>query len=70
MFVSGTALAITRSTAPPAPIGILADGVDGVLRAVRQVIASASWTAMVSASVMGSAPVARRSASVTPRRVA
>src|SRR6266487_3416130 len=29
MFVSGTALMITRSTAPPAPIGILADGVDG-----------------------------------------
>jgi hypothetical protein len=27
MFVSGTALMITRSTAPPAPIGILADGV-------------------------------------------
>jgi len=47
MFVSGTALMITRSTAPPAPIGILADGVDGVLRAVRQVIASgADWVKM------------------------
>jgi imidazolonepropionase-like amidohydrolase len=47
MFVSGTALMITRSAAPPAPIGILADGVDGVLRAVRQVIASgADWVKM------------------------
>ena len=47
MFVSGTALMITRSTAPPAPIGILADGIDGVLRAVRQVIASgADWVKM------------------------
>ena len=47
MFVSGTALMITRSTAPPPPIGILADGVDGVLRAVRQVIASgADWVKM------------------------
>jgi len=47
MFVAGTALMITRSTAPPAPIGILADGVDGVLRAVRQVIASgADWVKM------------------------
>jgi imidazolonepropionase-like amidohydrolase len=43
----GHALMITRSTAPPAPIGILADGVDGVLRAVRQVIASgADWVKM------------------------
>ena len=47
MFVAGTALMITRSTTPPAPIGILADGVDGVLRAVRQVIASgADWVKM------------------------
>jgi imidazolonepropionase-like amidohydrolase len=47
MFVSGTALRITRSTAPPAPIGIMVDGVDGVLRAVRQVIASgADWVKM------------------------
>ena len=47
MFVAGTALMVTRSTAPPAPIGILADGVDGVLRAVRQVIASgADWVKM------------------------
>ena len=47
MFVAGTALMITRSTAPPAPIGILADGIDGVLRAVRQVIASgADWVKM------------------------
>lgn len=47
MFVAGPALMITRSTSPPAPIGILADGVDGVLRAVRQVIASgADWVKM------------------------
>jgi imidazolonepropionase-like amidohydrolase len=47
MFVSGTALTITRSTAPPAPIGLMVDGVDGVLRAVRQVIASgADWVKM------------------------
>src|SRR5882762_2143444 len=30
MFVSGTALTITRSTAPPAPIGLMVDGVDEV----------------------------------------
>jgi imidazolonepropionase-like amidohydrolase len=47
MFVSGTALRVTRSTAPPAPVGIMVDGVDGVLRAVRQVIASgADWVKM------------------------
>ena len=47
MFVAGTALMISRNTAPPAPIGILADGVDGVLRAVRQVIGSgADWVKM------------------------
>lgn len=47
MFVSGTALRVTRSTAPPAPIGLMVDGVDGVIRAVRQVIASgADWVKM------------------------
>ena len=47
MFVSGTALTITRSTAPPAPIGLMVDGVDEVLRGVRQVIASgADWVKM------------------------
>jgi imidazolonepropionase-like amidohydrolase len=47
MFVSGTAIRITVSTAPPAPVGIMVDGVDGVLRAVRQVIASgADWVKM------------------------
>src|SRR6202140_3408778 len=40
MFVSGLGIRITRSTAPPAPIGIMADGVDAVIHAVRQVIAS------------------------------
>jgi imidazolonepropionase-like amidohydrolase len=44
MFVSGLGIRITRSTAPPAPIGIMADGVDAVMHAVRQVIASgADW---------------------------
>jgi len=38
---------ITRSNAPPAPIGIMADGVDGVIHAVRQVLASgADWVKM------------------------
>ena len=47
MFVSGTALRITRSTAPPAPVGLVVDGVDGVIRGVRQVIASgADWVKM------------------------
>lgn len=47
MFVSGTAMRITRSTAPPAPIGIMVDGVDAVIRAVRQIIASgADWVKM------------------------
>jgi imidazolonepropionase-like amidohydrolase len=44
MFVSGPGIRITRSTAPPAPVGIMVDGVDGVIHAVRQVIASgADW---------------------------
>jgi imidazolonepropionase-like amidohydrolase len=44
MFVSGPGIRITRSTAPPAPIGIMVDGADGVLRGVRQVLASgADW---------------------------
>jgi imidazolonepropionase-like amidohydrolase len=44
MFVSGPGIRITRSTAPPAPVGIMVDGVDAVLHAVRQVIASgADW---------------------------
>jgi len=47
MFVSGLGIRITRSTAPPAPIGIMADGVDNVIHAVRQVIASgADWVKM------------------------
>jgi imidazolonepropionase-like amidohydrolase len=47
MFVSGTAMRITRSTAPPAPIGIMVDGVDAVIHAVRQIIASgADWVKM------------------------
>ena len=47
MFVSGTGIRITRSTAPPAPIGIMVDGVDAVIRGVRQVIASgADWVKM------------------------
>jgi len=47
MFVSGLGIRITRSTAPPAPIGIMADGTDAVIHAVRQVIASgADWVKM------------------------
>src|SRR5438094_6854426 len=47
MFVSGLGIRITRSAAPPAPIGIMADGVDAVIHAVRQVIASgADWVKM------------------------
>jgi imidazolonepropionase-like amidohydrolase len=47
MFVSGLGVRITRSTAAPAPIGIMADGVDAVIHAVRQVIASgADWVKM------------------------
>jgi len=47
MFVSGLGIRITRSTAPPAPIGIMADGVDAVIHAVRQVLASgADWVKM------------------------
>src|SRR5207253_2925469 len=47
MFVSGPGIRITRNTAPPAPVGIMADGVDAVIRAVRQVIASgADWVKM------------------------
>ena len=47
MFVSGTALRITRSMGPPAPIGLMVDGVDGVIRGVRQVLASgADWVKM------------------------
>jgi imidazolonepropionase-like amidohydrolase len=47
MFVSGTAIRITRPTVPIPPVGIMVDGVDGVIRAVRQVIASgADWVKM------------------------
>src|SRR5215470_8771940 len=47
MFVSGLGIRITRSTAPPAPIGIMADGVDAVIHAVRQILASgADWVKM------------------------
>src|SRR5437867_8904945 len=47
MFVSGLGIRITRSTAPPTPIGIMADGADAVTRAVRQVLASgADWVKM------------------------
>src|SRR5947209_8871064 len=47
MFVSGLGIRITRSTAPPTPIGIMADGVDSVIHAVRQVIAcGAVWVKM------------------------
>ena len=47
MFVSGTAIRITRSPGPPAPIGLVADGVNEVMRGVRQVIASgADWVKM------------------------
>jgi imidazolonepropionase-like amidohydrolase len=44
MFVSGTAIRITRGLGPPAPVGIMLDGVDAVIRGARQVIASgADW---------------------------
>ena len=44
MFVSGTGIRITRSLGPPAPVGIMVDGVDAIMRAARQVIASgADW---------------------------
>src|ERR1700739_2299587 len=48
MFVSGLGIRITRSTTtPPAPIGIMADGVDGVIHAVRPGLASgADWVKM------------------------
>ena len=47
MFVSGTGIRITRSLGPPAPVGIMVDGVDAVIRAARQVIASgADWVKM------------------------
>src|SRR2546422_1852159 len=47
MFVSGLGIRITRSIAPPTPIGIMADGVDAVTHAVRQVLASgADWVKM------------------------
>src|SRR2546426_8663135 len=47
MVVSGLGIRITRSTAPPAPIGIMADGSYAVSHAVRQVIASGSdWVKM------------------------
>ena len=44
MFVSGTGIRITRSLGPPIPVGIMVDGVDAIMRAARQVIASgADW---------------------------
>jgi imidazolonepropionase-like amidohydrolase len=47
MFVSGLGIRITRSTTPFPPIGIMADGPDAVMHAVRQVIASgADWVKM------------------------
>jgi imidazolonepropionase-like amidohydrolase len=47
MFVSGLGIRITRPTTPFPPIGIMADGVDAVMHAVRQVIASgADWVKM------------------------
>jgi len=47
MFVSGIAIRITRPTVPIPPVGIMVDGVDGVIRAARQVIASgADWVKM------------------------
>lgn len=47
MFVSGTAMRITRPTIPIAPVGIMVDGVDAVIRGVRQIIASgADWVKM------------------------
>ena len=36
MFVSGLGIRITRSTAPPAPIGIMADGVDAVIQSAER----------------------------------
>lgn len=47
MFVSGLGIRITRSTTPFPPIGIMADGPDAFMHAVRQVIASgADWVKM------------------------
>jgi len=47
MFVSGTAIRITRSPGPPAPVGLVVDGVDAVIRGVRQVLGSgADWVKM------------------------
>jgi imidazolonepropionase-like amidohydrolase len=47
MFVSGLGIRITRSATPFPPIGIMADGVDAVVHAVRQVLASgADWVKM------------------------
>jgi imidazolonepropionase-like amidohydrolase len=47
MFVSGPGIRITRSTGSRAPTGIVADGVDAVIHAARQVIASgADWVKM------------------------
>ncbi len=47
MYVSGIALRVTRPTVPIPPVGLMVDGVDAVLRAVRQVIASgADWVKM------------------------
>ena len=47
MFVSGTAIRVTRGPGPPPPIGLIVDGVDGVIRGVRQVIGSgADWVKM------------------------
>jgi imidazolonepropionase-like amidohydrolase len=44
VFASGPGIRITRSLAPPTPIGLMVDGVDGVIRGVRQVLASgADW---------------------------
>lgn len=44
MFVSGLGIRITRSNTPFPPVGIMADGVDAVIHAVRQVLASgADW---------------------------
>jgi len=47
MFVSGIAIRVTRPTVPIPPVGLMVDGVDAVLKAVRQVIASgADWVKM------------------------
>ena len=47
MFVSGIAIRVTRPTVPIPPVGIMVDGVDGVIRAARQVLASgADWVKM------------------------